>query len=206
MLVLMWWVQKEVLRLQQFGFLKFLLLMDLSAYVILSFSVDAYIFFSVGLQLFPWCHYRDKLALKAVSDGSASYAALEKKAELYEKLARGELPDEEDNEKYCVDFFRKGQDEDGVRNLQANASSSCKIPEMENGEYDDFIPFHSKPIGLGRTTGIVDIDEHKRFVRLVAIFRSFIFIFSVFVFSEILFFCDIRLTKLLIYLFLFTLG
>ncbi|XP_057545586.1 uncharacterized protein At4g18257-like [Amaranthus tricolor] len=111
--------------------------------------------------------HQDKLALKAVSDGSASYAALEKKAELYEKLARGELPDEEDNEKYCVDFFRKGQDEDGVRNLQANASSSCKIPEMENGEYDDFIPFHSKPIGLGRTTGIVDIDEHKRFVREV---------------------------------------
>lgn len=39
--------------------------------------------------------HRDKLELKAVKDGSASYAALEKKAELYEKLSRGELPDEE---------------------------------------------------------------------------------------------------------------
>ncbi|CAH8355139.1 unnamed protein product [Eruca vesicaria subsp. sativa] len=33
----------------------------------------------------------DKLELKAVKDGAVSYAALEKKAQLYEKLARGEL-------------------------------------------------------------------------------------------------------------------
>ncbi|CAO2178866.1 unnamed protein product [Urochloa humidicola] len=32
--------------------------------------------------------HKDKLELKAVKDGSASYAALEKKAELYEKLSR----------------------------------------------------------------------------------------------------------------------
>jgi hypothetical protein len=47
--------------------------------------------------------------LKAVKDGSTSYAALEKKAELYEKLSRGDLPDEEDK-KYCVDFFKKSFD------------------------------------------------------------------------------------------------
>ena len=29
---------------------------------------------------------------------------MEKKAELYDKLMRGELPDEEEREKYCVDF------------------------------------------------------------------------------------------------------
>ncbi|XP_065856544.1 uncharacterized protein At4g18257-like [Euphorbia lathyris] len=50
---------------------------------------------------------KDKLELKAIKDGSNSYAALEKKAELYDKLVRGELYDEEDKEKYCVDFFRK---------------------------------------------------------------------------------------------------
>ncbi|KAF3449915.1 hypothetical protein FNV43_RR05994 [Rhamnella rubrinervis] len=51
---------------------------------------------------------KDKLELKAVKDGSASYAALERKAELYDKLARGELSDEEENEKYCVDFLARG--------------------------------------------------------------------------------------------------
>ena len=30
-----------------------------------------------------------------MKDGSANYATLEKKAKLYEKLSRGELPDEE---------------------------------------------------------------------------------------------------------------
>ncbi|GFQ05829.1 uncharacterized protein at4g18255, partial [Phtheirospermum japonicum] len=55
---------------------------------------------------------KDKLELKAVQDGSASYAALERKAEIYNKLVRGELSDEEDEEKYCVDFFRKGLEQD----------------------------------------------------------------------------------------------
>ncbi|XP_021836036.1 uncharacterized protein At4g18257 [Spinacia oleracea] len=109
--------------------------------------------------------HQDKLALKAVTDGSASYAALEKKAALYEKLARGELSDEEDKEKYCVDFFRKGHEEEEIQELQPNDSSS-KVSEKID-EYDDFIPFNSKPLGLGRTAGAVDIDEHKRFVREV---------------------------------------
>ncbi|XP_021763922.1 uncharacterized protein At4g18257-like [Chenopodium quinoa] len=110
--------------------------------------------------------HQDKLALKAVSDGSASYEALEKKAALYEKLARGELSDEEDKEKYCVDFFRKGQEEDGHQELQANDSFSSKV-SAKTDEYDDFLPFNSKPMGLGRSVGTVDIDEHKRFVREV---------------------------------------
>uniref|UniRef100_A0A803MIY3 Uncharacterized protein n=1 Tax=Chenopodium quinoa TaxID=63459 RepID=A0A803MIY3_CHEQI len=112
--------------------------------------------------------HQDKLALKAVSDGSASYEALEKKAALYEKLARGELSDEEDKEKYCVDFFRKGQEEDGHQELQANDSFSSKV-SAKTDEYDDFLPFNSKPMGLGRSVGTVDIDEHKRFVRQVPI-------------------------------------
>lgn len=110
--------------------------------------------------------HQDKLALKAVSDGAASYAALEKKAQLYEKLVRGELSDEEDKEKYCVDFFHKGVIEDGQQEPQ-NISSADKMPEHENNEYGSFIPFTSKPMGLGHTAGTVDIDEHKRFVKEV---------------------------------------
>uniref|UniRef100_A0A803MDI7 Uncharacterized protein n=1 Tax=Chenopodium quinoa TaxID=63459 RepID=A0A803MDI7_CHEQI len=98
--------------------------------------------------------HQDKLALKAVSDGSASYAALEKKAALYEKLARGELSDEEDKEKYCVDFFRKGQEEKGHQELQANDSSSSSKVSAKIDDYDDFLPFNSKPLGLGHSAGI----------------------------------------------------
>lgn len=110
--------------------------------------------------------HQDKLALKAVNEGAASYAALEKKAELYEKLVRGELSDEEDKEKYCVDFFRKGM-EDGQLEPQTNNSSAGKVLEKDNDEDDAFSPFNSKPMGLGRAAGTVDLDEHKRFVKEV---------------------------------------
>ncbi|GBG84644.1 hypothetical protein CBR_g39020 [Chara braunii] len=53
--------------------------------------------------------HRDRLALKAGTRSELDvYATLEKKAELYEKLVRGEVSDEEGEEKYSVDFFRKG--------------------------------------------------------------------------------------------------
>ena len=61
---------------------------------------------------------KDKLELKAVNDGAVSYAALERKAELYNKLIKGELSDEEDKEKYCVDFFRKGLEQDELKQPQ----------------------------------------------------------------------------------------
>ncbi|KAL2653091.1 hypothetical protein R1flu_021219 [Riccia fluitans] len=64
---------------------------------------------------------RDALHLKGVEDGSNTYAALEKKAELYEKLAKGEVSDEE-AEKYNVDFFRKGLLEDERLEMDATAS------------------------------------------------------------------------------------
>lgn len=86
---------------------------------------------------------------------------------MYDKLARGELSDEEDKEKYCVDFFRKGAGEDERQEPQNNNSSADKVPEELNGEEDAFIAFDSKPMGLGRTTGTVDLDEHKRFVKEV---------------------------------------
>eukprot|EP00897_Mesotaenium_endlicherianum_P005869 jgi/Mesen1/530/ME000104S10627 len=51
---------------------------------------------------------RDKLHLKGVDDGSAVQRALERKSELYGRIARGEVSDEEELEKYSIDFLRKG--------------------------------------------------------------------------------------------------
>ncbi|KDP37958.1 hypothetical protein JCGZ_04601 [Jatropha curcas] len=112
---------------------------------------------------------KDKLELKAVKDGSASYAALEKKAELYDKLVRGELSDEEDKEKYCVDFFRKGFDQEHSQPPQNRSfdASDAVAPEDEDGDNDASLLFTSKFVGPGRTAGAMDKDEHKRFVREV---------------------------------------
>ncbi|CAA6665279.1 unnamed protein product [Spirodela intermedia] len=98
---------------------------------------------------------RDKLELKSASDGSASYAALEKKAELYEKLCRGELPDED--EVYCVDFFRK--------NVNGNGAGDGDGADADADA--DAMVLAAKLIGPGRTSALMDRDEHKRFVREV---------------------------------------
>ncbi|KAF7037129.1 hypothetical protein CFC21_047585 [Triticum aestivum] len=108
--------------------------------------------------------HKDKLELKAVKDGTACYSALEKKAELYEKLSRGELPDEEDQEKYCVDFFQKSFHQVSERRQPETATASEHV-EQENESVDSML--NPKPVGLGRTGTTVDQDEHKRFVREV---------------------------------------
>lgn len=105
---------------------------------------------------------RDKLELKAVKDGSASYAALEKKAELYDKLARGELPDEEDQEKYCVDFLSKSLRQDEPRQPQGHDTSVAEPPAYEDGENE--VPY-TKTVRLGSAARVVDDDEHKRLIR-----------------------------------------
>ncbi|XWS12376.1 hypothetical protein CRYUN_Cryun37aG0084600 [Craigia yunnanensis] len=110
---------------------------------------------------------KDKLELKAVNDGSVCYAALEKKAELYDKLLRGELSDEEDKEKYCVDFFRKGVEQEESQQPQVDHASDNLQAGEEDGESDDVPFFNTIFVGPGRTAGIVDNDEHKRFVREV---------------------------------------
>ncbi|XP_059438042.1 uncharacterized protein At4g18257-like [Corylus avellana] len=111
--------------------------------------------------------HKDKLELKAVKDGSASYAALERKAQLYDKLVRGELSDEEDKEKYCVDFFRKNNVQDESQPPQDQDTSATVPPESEDGENNASFLFNTKPLGLGRTAGTLNNDEHKRFVREV---------------------------------------
>lgn len=110
--------------------------------------------------------YRDKLELKAVNDGTVSYEALEKKAALYDKLVRGELSDEEDKEKYCVDFFRKGFELEESQQPPVDRASDNLQAGDEAGESDDGPAlFNTKFVGPGRTAGIWDNDEHKRFVR-----------------------------------------
>lgn len=103
---------------------------------------------------------KDKLELKAVNDGSASYAALERKAALYDKLVKGELSDEEEKEKYCVDFFRKGLVQEESIHPQGHETSTMEV-QGEDG--DNEIP-NIRNAGLGRASGTMDRSEHKRFV------------------------------------------
>ncbi|XP_052179669.1 uncharacterized protein At4g18257-like [Diospyros lotus] len=111
--------------------------------------------------------FKDRLELKAVNDGSASYAALERKAEIYEKLRKGELSDEEDKEKYCVDFFHKSLMQEESEQPQGRDISTMESPEDEDGDNDASVLLHTQPMGLGRTAATVDNEEHKRLVREV---------------------------------------
>lgn len=108
-------------------------------------------------------NFRDKLELKAVKDGTASYEALERKAKLYDKLVRGELSDEEDQEKYCVDFFRKG-----IELEESGQPQGQETPTVESrdgdGDDDAYLLPNTKASVLGRTSESMDRNEHKRFV------------------------------------------
>ncbi|CAL9225908.1 unnamed protein product [Arabidopsis halleri] len=111
---------------------------------------------------------KDKLELKAVKDGAVSYAALEKKAQLYDKLVRGELSDEEDEEKYCVDFSRKGiQHEDPKPSRTYSSSISAPPEDLKQDGEDDGLLFSTKFAGLGHAIGTADVSQHVRMVREV---------------------------------------
>ncbi|GER42731.1 cytochrome b561-related family protein [Striga asiatica] len=109
---------------------------------------------------------KDKLELKAVQDGSASYAALERKAELYNKLVRGELSDEEDQEKYCVDFFRKGLEQNESHVPQETDPFTPQSQDVV-GENDLLVNSTKAAAGLGRASATVDRSQHKHFVMQV---------------------------------------
>lgn len=109
--------------------------------------------------------FRDKLELKAIKDGAASYAALERKAEIYNKLVRGELSDEEENEKYCVDFFRKGLEQDKSQRPQGTDTSPLQAQDVHSDDGDDLLLNDTKAAGLGRTSATVDRSQHKHFVK-----------------------------------------
>lgn len=110
---------------------------------------------------------RDKIELKAVKDGSASYTALERKAELYDKLVRGEILDEEEKEKYCVDFFRKSIVPNESEQPEASHDTSPEMPQENEDDDSDTLHLNGKPVGPGRTGITMNNDEHKRFVREV---------------------------------------
>lgn len=78
---------------------------------------------------------------------------------------KGELSDEEDKEKYCVDFFRKGyeQDESQPPQPQSHGVSQTAPQENEDGDNDASFLFNTKP--SARAAGPVDNAEHKRFIR-----------------------------------------
>lgn len=110
---------------------------------------------------------KDKLELKAVKDGAASYAALERKAELYDKLVRGELSDEEDQEKYCVDFFRKGLAQNESPMPRENNTSAQQAPDTDGVDVED-LPFnYATSAGPGRVSATADRSQHKHFVKEV---------------------------------------
>ncbi|XP_056158571.1 uncharacterized protein At4g18257-like [Syzygium oleosum] len=109
--------------------------------------------------------HKDKLELKAINDGSKSYEALERKAALYDKLVKGELSDEEDQEKYCVDFFRKNLEQDESHQPQGHDMPSSEV--LVDGDNEAAVLPETKFMGPGRTVGTMDNDEHKRFVREV---------------------------------------
>lgn len=120
--------------------------------------------------------YRDKLHLKATKDGADSYAALEKKAELYDKLVRGELPDEEEKEKYSVDFLRKGSLDDEAQEMERDRLGDSSHDGRENfqnsavidGGTSDEKPKSGVGWGLGKSTGLS--HEQKELIRYKALY------------------------------------
>lgn len=84
---------------------------------------------------------------------------------MYEKLVRGELSDEEDKEKYCVDFFRKNIEQGEEPQPRSHENPAAESSEKDDDDDDAPELFNTKMVGPGRTSGILDNDEHKRFVR-----------------------------------------
>lgn len=111
---------------------------------------------------FEW-YSRDKLELKAINDGTASFAALEKKAALYDKLVRGEISDEEDQEKYSVDFFHKGLEQDELRRSHGHETSTTGEEQGFDDDDGSILP-NVRTVELGRLSATMDRSEHKRFV------------------------------------------
>lgn len=86
---------------------------------------------------------------------------------MYDKLARGELSDEEDKEKYCVDFFNKSLVQDEPQQPHGRDTSATEPSEYEDGENEASMLPNTNSMGLGRAAGIVDNNEHKRMIRQV---------------------------------------
>ncbi|CAM6102098.1 unnamed protein product [Calypogeia fissa] len=114
---------------------------------------------------------RDKLHLKTENDGSASYTALEKKAELYDKLVRGEVPDG-DSEKYNVLFYKKGTLENEFEEMESERKGETSNPNFssifqdQNGSAPASLDDPS-PIGFVQRTTIGLSQEQKQLIKEV---------------------------------------
>ncbi|GKU94205.1 hypothetical protein SLEP1_g7731 [Rubroshorea leprosula] len=91
---------------------------------------------------------RDNFSIKnsGVEARALNYAALERKAELYEKLVRRELSDEQDKRRYCVDFIRRGVPQDGSQQSQAQLASPTE-PLDEDADNDTSFLFNTRSSG-----------------------------------------------------------
>lgn len=75
---------------------------------------------------------------------------------------RGGLSDQEDQQKYCLDFFRKGLEHHEPQMPGAKNTTPQKTPDDTDG--DDLLLNNKKAIGLGRASITVDRSQHKHFV------------------------------------------
>jgi len=97
---------------------------------------------------------RDRLELKATQSGANSYAALERKAALYERLKRGEVEDEETLDMYNVDFVRKGMLDEEAKEIERERQGGATTLQ---GSLPLFVP----------ETKATATAEHKSLVREV---------------------------------------
>nr|GLL26910.1 uncharacterized protein At4g18257-like [Ipomoea trifida] len=64
---------------------------------------------------------------------------------------------------YCVDFLRKGLEQEEPKQPRQH-ETSCSEPPEEDGDDDSSIPTNTRAPGLGRVSATMDRSEHKRFV------------------------------------------
>jgi hypothetical protein len=91
---------------------------------------------------------------------------------------RGELPDEEDKEKYSVDFLRKGSLDDEAREMERDRLGDFKHDGRENsetaavdGSTPDEKPKPGVGWGLGKSTGLS--HEQKQLIRYMALYLRY---------------------------------
>lgn len=77
---------------------------------------------------------------------------------------RGELSDEEDQEKYCVDFFRKGIEQSESPMPQTSDASAREEPWTDADDGDDLLVNNTRVAGPGRSSATMDRGKHKHLV------------------------------------------
>ncbi|KAJ8561480.1 hypothetical protein K7X08_033957 [Anisodus acutangulus] len=63
-------------------------------------------------------------------------------------------------EKYCVDFFRKGQEQEDSEQLQRHDTSNAE-PRDEDGDVDASLLSDTKAAGLSGQVGTFERSEHQ---------------------------------------------